>query len=272
MRLPPVSACIVAVMAAWVFPSDALAGPDPEPNSITVVYNHEAGANTSGLQARPGFSVVVRRGSDAILLDVGGEPGVILENLSRAGADLTHVDAVVITHNHWDHLYGLPGAMSGLARGATVHVPASAAHAIHQQFPSAKVVAVSGEVQIAPGIWTTGPLQGELRGETIDEQALVIEGPAGLVILTGCSHPDILQVVRRAASMFPQTPIALVAGGFHLRSTDEAEIGRIATVLAELGVQRVGPSHCSGDVAKRTFRERWGERFVSFDLGDTYSF
>jgi len=272
MRAPLLSWCVAAAISGWPIHFGTAAGVPLETSSVTVVYNHESGATAAGLLPRPGFGVLVRRGADTLLLDVGGEPGIMLENLARAGDDLPHVGAVVITHNHWDHVYGLPGAMSGLARGATVYVPASAAAAIHQQYPAAKVVAVSAELQIAPGIWTTGPLHGELRGEALEEQALVIEDPAGLHILTGCSHPGILPIVRRAMSMFPDTPVALVAGGFHLGSTDEAEIRRISAELAGLGVQRIGPSHCSGDAARRVFREQWGERFVSFDLGDTYRF
>ena len=72
--------------------------------------------------------------------------------------------------------------------------------------------------------------------------------------------------------MFPEMPIAFVGGGFHLRSTGEEEIRKIATDLERLGVRKIGPSHCTGGPAVEIFRDRWGENFVSFDLGDTYRF
>jgi len=72
--------------------------------------------------------------------------------------------------------------------------------------------------------------------------------------------------------MFPDTPIAFVGGGFHLRSNGEAEISKIADALERLGVQKIGPSHCTGKSAVSIFRDRWGENFVSFDLGDAYRF
>ena len=51
----------------------------------------------------------------------------------------------------------------------------------------------------------------------------------------------------------------------------EEEIREVAADLERLGVRKIGPSHCSGDTAKQIFREKWGENFLSFDLGDTYS-
>jgi 7,8-dihydropterin-6-yl-methyl-4-(beta-D-ribofuranosyl)aminobenzene 5'-phosphate synthase len=240
-------------------------------NSITVVYNHEGDA-ADGLVKRGGFSAYVRLGEQSILFDFGGEAGVILENLQHADVDAAALDAVVISHNHWDHVYGLPGVMSGNRTKAPVYVAGSAAAGVQQQFPRATVVAVDGPTRIAPGIWVTGPLDVEFMGAPLSEQALVLEHPDGLHIVAGCSHPGIVAIVERAKEMFPETPVALVAGGFHLRSTDVAEIREIADDLERLGVREIAPSHCTGDAAKRTFHERWGKGFVDFDLGDAYRF
>ena len=162
--------------------------------------------------------------------------------------------------------------MSGSRTQAPVYVPASAAEGIQQQFPRATVVAVKEALQIAPGIWLTEPMQIEFMGGTLSEQALVLDAPDGLHIITGCSHPGVVGIVENAKGMFPDKPIALVAGGFHLRSTGSEDLGKIAADLERLGVRKIGPSHCTGDAAKSLFRERWQSRFVSFDLGDTYDF
>lgn len=86
------------------------------------------------------------------------------------------------------------------------------------------------------------------------------------------SASGLVSLVERAKTMFPDTPIALVAGGFHLRSTVEQEIRQIASDLERLGVRQIGPSHCTGGTAIEIFRERWGDQFISFDLGDSYRF
>ena len=197
---------------------------------------------------------------------------LFLENLQSLGLIDKEVEALIISHNHWDHVYGLPGVMRSVRNSPPVYVAASAAAGLIQQFPRATVIGVERPTQIAPGIWLTGPLEVEFMGAPLSEQALVLERPDGLHIIVGCSHPGIVAIVEQAKMMFPKTPIALVAGGFHLRSTSEEEIRRIVAELERLGVRRIAPSHCTGDSAVRIMREKWGERFVSFGLGDSYRF
>ena len=163
--------------------------------------------------------------------------------------------------------------MSGTRNTLPVYVTASAADSIKQQFPRAELIVVDGPTEIAPDTWLTGPLEIEFMGAPrLSEQALVLENPNGLHVVVGCSHPGIVAIVERVREIFPETPIAFVGGGFHLRSTGEEEIQRIAADLERLGVQKIGPSHCTGESAVNIFRDRWGKNFVKLDLGDTYRF
>jgi len=244
---------------------------DQAGNSITVIYNHE-GADTAGLVKRGGFSAFVRLEDRSLLFDAGGEASVILENLRSLGLGDAELEALVISHNHWDHVFGLPGVMSGVRNSPPVYVAASAALGIKQQFPRATVVGVDGPKHIAPEVWLTGPLEIEFMGAPLSEQALVLDHPDGLHVIVGCSHPGIVAIVERVREMFPETPIAFVGGGLHLRSTGKEEIRKIADALESLGVRKIGPSHCTGGTAVGIFRDRWGENFVSFDLGDPYRF
>lgn len=240
-------------------------------NSITVIYNHE-GKEAGELVKRGGFSAVVQFEERSLIFDAGGEASVILENLHSLGLDGLELGALVISHNHWDHVFGLPGVMSSALNYPPVFVAASAADGIKQQYPRAEVIAVDGPKKIAPGVWLTGPLEIEFLGAPLSEQALVLENPDGLYVVVGCSHPGIVAIVERVRKMFPDTPIAFLGGGFHLRSTGREEIGKIADALERLGVRKIGPSHCTGATAVQVFRDRWKENFVSLDLGDTYRF
>ena len=244
---------------------------DPAGNSIAVVYNHD-GASTGDLVKRGGFSALVQFENRFLIFDAGGEASVILVNLHSLGSSGLELEALVISHNHWDHVFGLPGVMSSALNYPPVYVAASAADGIKQQYPRAEVIAIDSPKKIAPGAWLTGPLEIEFMGAPLSEQALVLEGPIGLHVVVGCSHPGIVAIVERVRKMFPEKPIAFVGGGFHLRSTGEKEIQRIASDLERLGVQKIGPSHCTGGPAVEVFRERWGRDFVRFDLGDTYRF
>ena len=262
---------IIASVSTGICSLSVNAGEKAVGNSITIVYNHE-GAAAADLVKRGGFSAFVQLEDRSLVFDAGGEASVILENLHSLGFDKVELNALVISHNHWDHVFGLPGVMSGTRNTHPVYVAASAADGVKQQFPRADVIAVDGPKKIAPDIWVTGPLEIEFMGAPLSEQALVIEDPNGLHVVVGCSHPGIVAIVERVREMFPDTPIAFVGGGFHLRSTGEVEILEIADALERLGVRKMGPSHCTGGTAVEIFRDRGGETVVNFDLGDTYRF
>jgi 7,8-dihydropterin-6-yl-methyl-4-(beta-D-ribofuranosyl)aminobenzene 5'-phosphate synthase len=114
---------------------------------------------------------------------------------------------------------------------------------------------------IAEGILTTGEVPGGLP-----EQALLIHSPQGLVVVTGCAHPGIVRIVERAIEL-TEEPVHLVMGGFHLRDSSQMEISAILAEFRRLGVRRVAPSHCSGDLAIRMFAEEYGEDFIPTGAG-----
>lgn len=261
----------VLAMAAGVCAAAASHAGEQARNLITVIYNHE-GEAADELVKRGGFSAFVRLEDRSLVFDAGGEASVIFENLLSLGLGDTQLEALVISHNHWDHVFGLPGFMNRAPNYPPVYVAASAADGIKQQYPRAEVIAVDGPKKIAPGVWLTGPLEIEFLGAPLSEQALVLENPDGLHVVVGCSHPGIVAIVERVREMFPESPIAFVGGGFHLRSTGEEEIRQIADALEQLGVRKMGPSHCTGGTAVEIFRDRWGEKLVSFGLGDTVRF
>jgi 7,8-dihydropterin-6-yl-methyl-4-(beta-D-ribofuranosyl)aminobenzene 5'-phosphate synthase len=96
---------------------------------------------------------------------------------------------------------------------------------------------VSTPTHIAPGIHTTG-----LLGASLQEQAVVVETEEGLIVITGCAHPGIVAIVQKA-------------------------IGKIVQSLRKLGVRRVAPSHCTGDPARRQFKEAYGADYVEGGAG-----
>lgn len=245
---------------------------EPPSNSITVVYNHIRGDSDAELQTGGGLSAFVRFKGQVVLFDTGGETSPLLQNIEELGHSMGRLDAVVISHNHWDHVYGLPGVLSVTRDDLRVYVPESAQEAILQQNPRADVVAVSEPTQFMPGMWLVGPLQVAHRSATVSEQALVLDHEDGLIVLVGCSHPGIVTIVERVKKTLGGKKIKLVAGGFHLRSTPSEEIEKISSRLQQLGVGNLAPSHCTGDGAMSVFRREWPDRLVSFDLGDTVNF
>jgi 7,8-dihydropterin-6-yl-methyl-4-(beta-D-ribofuranosyl)aminobenzene 5'-phosphate synthase len=98
------------------------------------------------------------------------------------------------------------------------------------------------------------------------EQALVVSTPRGLVVVTGCAHPGIVEIVRRVKEAFG-TEVLLVAGGFHLRRADEGAVDATVKALHELGVRHVAPCHCTGDAARAVFARIFGDRCHLLHVG-----
>ena len=120
---------------------------------------------------------------------------------------------------------------------------------------------MSGPVEILAGVHTTGEV-----GSRIVEQALAVETQAGLVVVTGCAHPGVVEMVRHAKGSIGGE-IALVIGGFHLRAATREQLQTIIADLRHLGVQRVAPCHCTGDAARQAFAGAFGDHCVLAGVG-----
>lgn len=110
---------------------------------------------------------------------------------------------------------------------------------------------------------STGPLTGPP-----EEQSLIINTEKGLVIITGCAHPGIVRIIEKAKELTGKE-VYLVMGGFHLSGASERTIAKITKSFKENGVEKVAPSHCSGDKAREIFRKEYGEDFIENGVGKT---
>jgi len=218
------------------------------------------------------LSIYIDAAGRAVLFDTGGKDSPLLPHFVELGLDHSIIEAVVISHSDPEHTSGLPDVLRATALKPVVYVPAAAGEAISQRNPGATVVAVAKPTRVIPDAWLVGPIQVDIDGESVDEQALVLDRPDGLVVIVGCSHPGIADVVQQVKEVFGPRKIKLVAGGFHLRATSKTEIKEISLRLLQMGVKNLALSHCTGESALKIFRQEWGDRVVSFDLGDTIDF
>lgn len=207
------------------------AGP---PLEIRIVYD-----NTSveaGLQPDWGFAALVTRGGSRVLFDTGAKPDLFMANLKKLEIDPGSIEHLVISHNHADHTGGIKPLLAQNPR-IKVHMPE----------------ARSGPFEVAPGIYSTGPIEGQPR-----EQALVIETPKGIVVLTGCSHPGVVKMVEAAEKQRGKNSVRLLLGGFHMLQQSADQITATISRLKQLNVASAIPTHCSGDLAIKLFREAFG--------------
>ena len=192
-----------------------------------------------------GFSALIKLEEQNILFDTGADSSTLLSNMEKLEINPKEIDFVIISHLHEDHTGGLPGILE-IKPGLKVYKPES----------------FSGPDQIINGVWTTGPL-----GTWIKEQSLILNTKKGLIIITGCAHPGIVNIVKKAKEMLPKENIHLVLGGFHLSGASDSELRSIISDFKKLGVQRVAPCHCSGDRTKELFKEEYQEDFIENGVG-----
>jgi 7,8-dihydropterin-6-yl-methyl-4-(beta-D-ribofuranosyl)aminobenzene 5'-phosphate synthase len=226
---------------------------------ITIVYDNHPG--DAGLQADWGFSAMIERGTHAILFDTGADGGILLANLRALSFDPTSIEYVVLSHFHADHTGGLDALLDAGARPEILLSP-SMPEDMKRRWRAITTVA---EVQPGPlgpeGCYSTGEIAG-----SVAEQAVVVRHPAGLVVLTGCAHPGVARMVRQATELVAG-PVQLVVGGFHLGQAGEDQIAGVLAEFERLGVQRVAPCHCTGDLAIAMFARAYGDRFVPAHVG-----
>jgi 7,8-dihydropterin-6-yl-methyl-4-(beta-D-ribofuranosyl)aminobenzene 5'-phosphate synthase len=226
---------------------------------LTVVYDNNR--YEPQLRTDWGFSCLIRRGDVVILFDTGGSGDILLSNMSQLGLDAMEIDHVVLSHVHGDHTGGLDALLATGVQPVT-WVPRSFPVTFKDRVRSmTEIREVTGPVTIADGIHSTGEL-----GSSIMEQSLVVESDRGLVLITGCAHPGIVETAARVKELHPG-PLYLILGGFHLGGKSQGELQQVAGQLRELGVQKLAPCHCTGTEATRLLAEEWGADFVTCGVG-----
>jgi len=267
-------------------------------NRMTVVC--DAFGKTDALKKDWGFSALVEYGGKRILFDCGNDAEAFKRNTESLKIDLSKLDAVVISHRHGDHTAGLTHVVS-MNPGVTVYAPfdepfnrttpkdfyapgvkslpkhmryfdgeepAATPHGV--AWPSAKLIRLKERREIAAGIHLV-PTVSQVRGTLeMPELALAVVSPEGLILLTGCGHSGIENVIEASTAI--DARIRLLAGGFHLVSTKEDEIERVSVNLRERWkVQAVAPGHCTSELGFLTLMRHFGDRYQYAGVGETIS-
>ncbi len=227
---------------------------------LTVLYDNVP--FDENLQIEWGFACLVQGAEKTILFDTGTEGAILLSNMKKAGFSPDTVDAIVLSHPHQDHTGGL-ATLLDRRPGLPVYFLSSFPEGIQRFAAKGRPVLVDKPVQICPWMHSSGTVDGAVR-----EEALVVETRKGLVIVTGCAHPGIVEMVQQIKSVFHQT-ILLVMGGFHLIDKSPDALATTARNLRSLGVVCMGASHCSGSEAMKVFKNVWKERYIPVGAGKT---
>ncbi|MDD4995768.1 MAG: MBL fold metallo-hydrolase [Patescibacteria group bacterium] len=204
---------------------------------------------------------------DRILFDTGEKGQWLLENMKTLGVNVAGIEAVVISHDHWDHVGGLRAILK-----CNPKVKVYACPNFSKRFKNkvksyeSRLIEVDKFTRIQDSIYSTGEIPGRYAFRYMPEQGLVLRTRKGLTILTGCAHPGIIKMIENVKQNI-SGKIYLVMGGFHLMGKHKKTIKPIVKEFKDLGAERIAPTHCTGENAVKLFKEAYQKNFIEIKVG-----
>ena len=222
--------------------------------------NHPNGA----LSDQWGLSILIETVDSKVLIDTGQSYYTLRDNTLALNKDLSDVDFVVISHGHLDHRGGL-SYVAEVNPNVTVYVPD---HILITDFNAINlldlnVIKISNTTIIQRGF----AIVGELNGAPYEQALSVNVKDVGLIIFVGCSHLGVENLVEKATTDLGYEPY-MVIGGFHMSAANEQQIDDKIADLLELGVEKIYPMHCCGDLFREymttQYPQQYGQAYVGF--------
>ena len=231
---------------------------------ITTIVDNDV--RKEGLASSWGLSFFVESLSDdkrhSVLMDTSGSFKAFFNNASKLGLDLPAIEAILISHWHGDHCGALSQILSLLKSQTSVYVPSENSSGIREIKGAGGVPVICHEpVEFIDGVMSTGEVPGGLSEHSL----LFNVKEKGLVVLTGCSHPGLVNVLRRAQKAAGIEKIYAVMGGFHISGLN---VGlKMGDFLRRLNVRIVSPCHCTSDDAKQGMAKIMKDRYIKNGSG-----
>lgn len=233
--------------------------------TITVLFDNylfKEKLKTGTLAASWGFSCLIEGTEKTILFDTGSDGEILLSNMRILGINPENIDAVVISHDHWDHNGGIFELLKK-KNDIDVYILSSFPQSFSDKIEEAgaNTIRVQSSISICKDVYISDEM-----GSGIMEQSMIIDTENGLIAMTGCAHPGIAEITEWINKKFNKK-IYFLFGGFHLKSAESNSINEIIEKLKSFNVLQAGPTHCTGDKAIEIFKQRFGDRFVQMGVG-----
>jgi len=249
---------------------------------LTVLSDAKA---MNGFQPEHGLSFYIEYDQIRILLDTGAS-SKFKDNAKRLGIDLDKIDKVVLSHGHFDHGNGLPYLrhttlvchpdcfVKRFRKKGNGNIGISlSGQEVRERFdlqPSEKPFRLSAHIYFLGEIprindfetWETPYMLEDGQDDYIvDDSGLACVTENGLVVVSGCAHSGICNIIEHAKKITGMDNVEAVIGGFHLKNADH-RTRKTIECIKQIGVRRVYPSHCTMGPALEMFHEAFGRNEV----------
>lgn len=269
---------------------------------ITVLVEDSPAADPM-LKNEHGISFHIEIDGHSILFDTG-QSGAFIDNAELLGVDLLNLDYVVLSHGHYDHSGGFRALceicsgfefVTGSGFFTEKYSSKDSKHTFKGNNFNKDFLEKNGitrrviedtVTELFPGVFTVTNFNRANADEMpssvyelydgfsfskdlfTDELLLAIATPKGLVVLVGCSHPGIKNMLDTVLSAINR-PLYALFGGIHLIEADEERIRSTAEYFEKSGISHLGTCHCTGENAQNKLKSL-GERFMEIRTGSRF--
>lgn len=259
-----------------------------------------------GFESEHGFSLWIETNDTRILFDTG-QRDAMLNNANKLGVPLHRANFLVLSHGHYDHTGGLPSiielapavhvfchpgvgrsrysvrkenvksiGMSAASKTALEKLPPDRIHEMTQPVEISRGIGITGKIPRTNDYETTGgPFffdeSGTLADPIEDDMAMWMHTEKGLVIVFGCGHAGLINTLSYIEQITSPTKIHTLIGGFHLVEASRERIDRTIAALLDMNLDLIIPCHCTGNASIQKLTEKFGNRVVIGEAGNTYT-